>query len=263
MIRRIMSWLVGHGVTHLVMNLHHRPETLTAVVGDGSDLGATVRYSWEQPRVLGSAGGPRHALPLLTSGGTSDPFLIVNGDTLTDLDLKALIADHTSSTPRLVTMALVPNREFLRYGGVLVDGEGNVTGFTKRGPEAEGSWHYIGVQLADPSVFAPLPANVPLHTVGGVYDDLIRTRPGSVRAFRSGAAFWDVGTPADYLRMSRAFSNDPAGTSILWKDVEIGEGATLDECIVADGVRVPAGATYRRSILMMRNGALVVTPIDN
>src|SRR5438128_12573924 len=63
MIRRIIGWLAENGVRSIVLNLHHLPETLTAVVGDGSDLGASVRYSWEQPLVLGSAGGPRLALP--------------------------------------------------------------------------------------------------------------------------------------------------------------------------------------------------------
>src|SRR5450759_5358596 len=63
MIRRIVSWLASHGIVDVVLNLHHRPETLTAVIGDGSDLGVRARYSWEQPRVLGSAGGPRLALP--------------------------------------------------------------------------------------------------------------------------------------------------------------------------------------------------------
>ena len=76
--RRTIRWLVGHGVRDLVLNLHHKPESIAAVVGDGADLGARVRYSWESP-VLGSAGGPRHALPLLLDalspqggfGGTS------------------------------------------------------------------------------------------------------------------------------------------------------------------------------------------------
>ena len=54
----------GAGVRDLVLNLHHRPASIDARVGDGSDLGVRVRYSWEQP-VLGSAGGPRRALPLL------------------------------------------------------------------------------------------------------------------------------------------------------------------------------------------------------
>src|SRR4029453_6220116 len=67
LVRRTIRWLTRPGLTDLVVNLHHKPETITAVVGDGSDLGARVRYSWESP-VLGSAGGPRHALPLLLGG---------------------------------------------------------------------------------------------------------------------------------------------------------------------------------------------------
>src|SRR5437867_2464613 len=124
MIRRIIGWLAQNGVTSIVLNLHHLPETLTAVVGDGSDLGARVRYSWEQPLVLGSAGGPRLALPILGA----DTFLLVNGDTLTDVDLHALDAAHAGSDA-LVTLALVPNREPHRYGGVRLDGDRNVVGF--------------------------------------------------------------------------------------------------------------------------------------
>src|SRR5512132_2729599 len=69
--RRAIRSLVAQGITDLVLNLHHLPATVTASVGDGSDLGARVRYSWENP-VLGSAGGPRHALPLLTDSIVSD-----------------------------------------------------------------------------------------------------------------------------------------------------------------------------------------------
>src|SRR6266705_2339360 len=65
MICRIIAWLASRGGTDLVLNLHHRPDTIAAVVGDGADLGARVRYSWEQPVVLGSAGGPRQALPIV------------------------------------------------------------------------------------------------------------------------------------------------------------------------------------------------------
>jgi NDP-sugar pyrophosphorylase family protein len=264
MIRRIIRWLAGHGVHDLVVNLHHLPETLTAVVGDGSDLDARVRYSWEQPVVLGSAGGPRLALPILGA----DPFFIVNGDTLTDVDLSAIAAAHAESRAR-VTLALVPNREFDRYGGVIVDDEGRVTGFAPRGPGAAGTWHFIGVQVVEASVFAPLPNGRPLRTIGGVYDALVQTDPGTVRAFRCDAQFWDVGTAADYWRTSQALSTTgvDAGqrtridesarvtASILWDDVEVGAGATIDESIVADGVRVPAGATYRRAILLRAGDA--------
>src|SRR5213078_3877622 len=90
MIRRIAAWLVSQGVDDLVVNLHHRPETLTAVLGDGHDLGARVRYSWELPRILGSAGGPRLARPIVGAG----TFFIINGDTLTDVDLRDTAAAH-------------------------------------------------------------------------------------------------------------------------------------------------------------------------
>jgi NDP-sugar pyrophosphorylase family protein len=272
LIRRIATWLAAGGVTELVVNLHHRPETLTAVLGDGNDLGVRVRYSWEQPRVLGSAGGPRLALPLLGV----DTFLLVNGDTLTNLDVAALVDAHEREQA-LVTLALVPNVEFERYGGVHVDGDGRVTGFAPRGEASRGTGHFIGVQAVNASIFEPLSAGEPASTIGGLYDRLIAERPGSVRAHYSDAAFWDVGTAPDYLRTSQAFgegrpdvgknarvdrSADVDG-SVLWDDVQVGAGASLDHCIVADGVDVPAGARYRRSILMRGDEALVVTPIGD
>ena len=94
--RRILRWLGAAGVRDAVLNLHHLPHTLTEAIGDGSDIGLRVRYSWEMP-VLGSAGGPRRALPLLADGS----FLIVNGDTLTDIDLKTLVADHDAARQRV------------------------------------------------------------------------------------------------------------------------------------------------------------------
>src|SRR4029079_2711792 len=93
MIRRIVAWLAAQGVTDCVANLHHLPETVAAAIGDGMDLGVRVRYSWEQPAVLGSAGGPRLALPIIGA----DTFLIVNGDTLTDFDLRAMVDAHERS----------------------------------------------------------------------------------------------------------------------------------------------------------------------
>ena len=263
MIRRIAAWLVSRGVDDLVLNLHHRPETLTACLGDGRDLGARVRYSWELPRILGSAGGPHLARPIVGA----DPFLIVNGDTLTDVDL-AQLADAHAASGALVTLALVPNREFLRYGGVQLDGGGRVTGFVRRGPGAEGSYHYIGVQMVAGRVFDGIAPGAEASSIGGVYDAWMAAQPGSIRAVVSDAAFYDVGTPADYWRTSQAVaaaagsasSSVGSGTriaasarvtqSILWDDVEVGDGAQLDECIVTDGVRVPAGASHRRAILV-------------
>ncbi len=270
MVRRIIRWLTASGVTDLVLNLHHRPETVTAVVGDGADLSARVRYSWEQPQVLGSAGGPRLALPIIAA----EAFLIVNGDTLTDLDLAALVAAHRASGA-LVTLALVPNREFARYGGVQLDESGTIVGFVRRGPAAAESWHYIGVQVVNASVFAPLDPHVPCQSIGGVYDALMASKPGAVRGFRCDTEFWDVGTVDDYWQTSVALmrkegqSGSSVGRrvridrdarvegSILWDDVEVGAGAVIDGCIVTDGVSIPAGATYRDAVLVAEDAGRV------
>ncbi|HSK10291.1 MAG TPA: nucleotidyltransferase family protein, partial [Vicinamibacterales bacterium] len=142
LVTRILRWLAAAGVERFVLNLHHLPETIQAVVGDGSALGVEVRYSFEDP-ILGSAGGVRRALPLLAASRV----LVANGDTLTDVDLHAMLAAHAASGA-LVTMALVPNEEPARYGGVLVDAAGAVTGFVPRG-SAPPSWHFVGVQVLE------------------------------------------------------------------------------------------------------------------
>jgi len=276
MIRRIIGWLVAAGVTELVLNLHHRPESITAVVGDGADLGARVRYSWEQPTVLGSGGGPRLALPLVAD----DPFFIVNGDTLTALDLGSL-ADAHARSQALVTLALVPNRAFERYGGVRLDGDGRVTGFVPRGPQAEGTYHYVGVQVAHAAAFASIPAGTVARSIGGIYDTLMASHPGAVRGFVAEAEFWDVGTVADYIQTSRAFEArgltrrtdgahapriDPSARvvgSILWDDVDVGADAVVEACVVTDGVRIAPGSSYRQSVVCRRRDGdgVVVTPL--
>jgi mannose-1-phosphate guanylyltransferase len=275
MIRRIIRWLTARGVTDLVLNLHHLPETITAAVGDGSDLAARVRYSWEQPAVLGSGGGPRLALPLIAA----DPFLIINGDTLTDVDL-AVLADAHARSGALATLALVPNREFERYGGVLLDRERRVTGFVHRGPSAQGTFHYIGVQVAHAEAFSAIRPGDVARTIGGIYDSLIASRPGAIRGVVFDAEFWDVGTVADYWQTTRAFAEKspvvewmPAGLSridptarvidsILWDDVEVGARAVIETCILTDGVRIPDDAIYRGMILMQRDGDLMSVPLN-
>lgn len=282
LVRRIIRWLGSYDVTDLVLNLHYLPGTLTAVVGDGADLGVRVRYSWEQPQVLGSAGGPRQALPILGA----DRFYLINGDTLTDVNLAAVAAAHERSGAR-VTLALVPNREPHKYGGVRLDADFAVVGFVQRG-SAESSYHLFGVQIAQADVFQSLPPATPAKTIGGVYDALIRTEPGAIRGFICDARSWDIGTPMDYWVTSLAFmeaegagdsihgrdvrisSSARVTRSILWDDVEVGPGAVLDECIVTDGVRVPPESRHRRAILVRTasgtagaDGGLLVAPLTS
>jgi NDP-sugar pyrophosphorylase family protein len=265
--RRIIRWLAGRGIHEFVLNLHHRPATIASVIGDGSDLGVRVRYSWEQP-VLGSAGGPRHALPLLTEHGER-PFLIVNGDTLTDIDINAILQAHTESGA-LVTMAVIPNPRPDKYGGVRVDADRRVTGFTRPG-STDPSFHFIGIQAAEPRAFVTLEDGVPAESVNALYPRLIAESPQNVTAFVCEGAFSDIGTPRDYLETSLALSEIEgnrlaAGANLsiaesavitrtaLWDDVAVGSHVTLTDCIVADGVRIPDGASYERCAIVRAEG---------
>ncbi|MGC4085893.1 MAG: sugar phosphate nucleotidyltransferase [Vicinamibacterales bacterium] len=271
MVRRILTWLSDAGITDVVLNLHHLPESIASVVGDGSDLGIRTRYSWEQPVVLGSAGGPRQALPLVGA----ETFLVVNGDTLTDLSLAPLVTDHAASGA-LVTMAVIPNAEPERYSGLRVAGDGAVVGVVPRG-SSEPSFHFIGVQVVRRSAFDLAPAGRPSNSVGEVYDALIAERPGSIRVHRCTARFWDIGTVADYwtthwefaaAERSGSTSMIPAAQSdtsdsILWDNVTLGDGCHLSRCIVTDGVHVDAGSSWSNMILRRGDdGSVVASRID-
>jgi mannose-1-phosphate guanylyltransferase len=266
LITRILRTLRAAGVTDAVLNLHHLPHTLTRIVGDGSDLGMRVRYSWENP-VLGSAGGPRQALPLLEAS----TFLIVNGDTLADVDITALVAAHQRSGA-LVTLAVAANENPEKYGGIIASADGVVTAFAKRGSTGP-SYHFVGVQVAEARAFAPLEPRTPYESVGAVYPALMSDRPGSVRAHVCAAEFLDIGTPDDYLRTSLLLSAregtgvaQGAGTrvaatariddSILWDDVEVGAGSMLKQCIVTDGAHVPEDTSWVGVTLRYADGEL-------
>jgi NDP-sugar pyrophosphorylase family protein len=257
LVRRILGTLAASGIADVVLNLNHRPETITSVAGDGGDLGVHVRYSWEVP-ILGSAGGLRRALPLLLPRGTG-AFLTLNGDTLTNVDLRAVVDRHRESGA-LVTMAVVPNTEPQKYSGLIVDDDDAVIGLAPRG-SAQPSYHFFGVQVVEAAALASVPDGVPCETVRTLYPALTAERRGSVRAFRCSAEYHDIGTPADYLATSLRFAEreGPSGLigarakldasariekSVLWDDVSVGAGALLRECVVTDGVDVPADTSW-------------------
>lgn len=267
LVERIVVGLRRHAVIDLLLNLHYLPSTITGVVGDGSGLGVRVRYSWEVP-LLGSGGGPRRAFSLVSD----DRLWLVNGDTLSDVDLQAMGREH-AQTDALVTMAVIPNPAPARYGGVVVDDDGTVTAFVPRGSPGP-TWHFVGVQVAERAAFAPLADGVPAESVTGVYRSLMSGRRGAVRAFRTATRFLDIGTPCDYLEACLAIADASVvaplsarvaptarlSRAVLWDAVEIGEGVALDQVVVTRGVRVPPGFTAARAVLTPGSGGPAVTP---
>jgi mannose-1-phosphate guanylyltransferase len=265
LIVRILQQLHRAGVRRVVINLHHRADTITRVVGDGAQLGIEVRYSWET-QILGSGGGPARALPLLAA----DRFFIVNGDTLTDVDLSALANAHARSGA-LATLAVAPaNLE--KYNALLADDLGRFVGTAPRGtepatiPAALQSWHFVGVQAVNAAAFAGVEPTRPSEVLRGIYPALAARDAGAIRVIRASGAFYDIGTPADYLETARRFAIDERrpldrgsaariapsariADTVLWDRVTVGDHVRLTECVVADDVVIPAGMQYDRMVI--------------
>jgi NDP-sugar pyrophosphorylase family protein len=274
-IARILEWLRAAGVRRVVLNLHHRAETITRVVGDGSQWDLEVRYSWEGT-VMGSAGGPRRALPLLEA----NRFLIVNGDTLTDCDLRAVARRHLDTGAR-VTMAVVAG-DVDRYGGVLVGPDSIVKGFARgkraaaaipptalqSGPpgepgadaariattrsssidssaasaEAPTCLHFIGVQAADADAFAAVPDDEPSETVRTLYPRLLADNPGAIAAYASAAEFLDVGTPAGYIDAVARVTEREGRPFDRGLDTRVATSAVVERSVLWDRVAIGEGA---------------------
>ncbi|HUF47730.1 MAG TPA: sugar phosphate nucleotidyltransferase [Vicinamibacterales bacterium] len=258
LIERALGWLVREGATDVVVNLHHRPETIAAVLGDGTHLGVRVRYSWE-PGILGSAGGPRHALPLLDG----DAILIVNAEPLVDCAVAPLVAAHEASGAD-VTLAVVPHPAPDVFSGLAVDDGGVVRAIVPKG-RAAGTWHFVGVQIAAARVFAPLPDDTPAETMNGIYGELIAA--GRVRAHPVDGPVIHVGTPAEYLDAAIALGRTAASDTVIepgvrdvspsarlrrtvvWAGASIGAHVDLVNCIVTS-VTLPAGFAARDAVIV-------------
>jgi NDP-sugar pyrophosphorylase family protein len=257
LVEHVLAWLRSAGVSDVVLNLHHRPETITSVLGDDTHLGMRIRYSWEDP-ILGSAGGPARAFTLLET----DRALIVNGDTLCALDITPLLACH-QRTGASVTLAVIPNPAPDHYNGLVLDDEDRVRGRIPKGRATAGTWHFVGVQVVDAVAFASLDPAAPADTIPGLYLDMAAEHPGSVRAWRVDTPFVDVGTPRDYLRtaLTRARGDHAASITncVVWPDARIEPGVTLDHCVVAGPVTLTSGFAAERAVIVP---AAVLRPGD-
>jgi MurNAc alpha-1-phosphate uridylyltransferase len=143
--------LAAAGIGDVVINLSWLPHRIRAVLGDGRDFGVRIQYSDEGPVALETGGGIFNALHLLGPA----PFLVVNGDTFTDIDLGALArtagsemgAQAARGTGALARLVLVPNPPQHARGDFGLDGDNVVE-------RDAGRLTYSGVGVFRPDFFA-------------------------------------------------------------------------------------------------------------
>ncbi|MGB0514465.1 MAG: N-acetylmuramate alpha-1-phosphate uridylyltransferase MurU [Wenzhouxiangellaceae bacterium] len=190
LIERQIDRLREAGLDEIVINLGWRGHQIEARLGDGRALGVTIEYSREPETALETAGGIVQALPLLGS----EPFLVVNSDIETDLDLKPLTAMRLEADAHLV---LVDNPEHHRSGDfALIDGRLRLTGSPK--------YTYSGIGVFRPALFAPLPpGRLPLRPVleQAIADDRVTGQRHSGR-------WLDIGTPERLAELNRVLGHE-------------------------------------------------------
>jgi NDP-sugar pyrophosphorylase family protein len=125
MVVHLLRWLRQAGVTEIAINLHHLPEAIPAALGTGEEWGVRLTYSRE-PEIRGTAGAARQLADWL-----SDPFLVVYGDILVDIDLGPLFEMHRERGA-VATIGLHPVEDPTRAGIVVTDPDGRVRRFVEK-----------------------------------------------------------------------------------------------------------------------------------
>lgn len=194
-----------HGITDVVINLHHRGEALRAALGDGSQYGVRIIYSPEDP-LLDTGGAIKNAEPLLAD----DDFVVLNADTIIDLPLERLIAAHRE---RRATATLVLRRDpdQQRYGLVEIDDRGRVRRFLGQpaaAPVGLTAYMFAGLHLLSPRVFRHMPTLRPFSITRETYPTLLaEDEPFYGLPFDG---FWRViDTSADLARATLALATSP------------------------------------------------------
>lgn len=140
--RPFLAWLldrwIAQGVRRFVLSVGYRAEAIHAHFG-ASFRGAEIDYAVEEAP-LGTGGGLLLAAAQLSG---NESFLLLNGDTLLDVELRPLAEVHARRAAD-VTIALIANSQESRYGGVQVDAEGRIAAFdVERAPAANGGVYLI------------------------------------------------------------------------------------------------------------------------
>ncbi len=143
----ILDLLDAHSFEHVIANLHYFPDSIRDHFGD------RLEYRYE-PELLGTAGGVRGCADFF--GG--EPFLVISGDALTDIDLGALAARH-QQTGGIATLAVKKVADTREFGVVLHDRDGRITGFQEKPApeEALSDLGNCGIYVFDPRIFEYFP----------------------------------------------------------------------------------------------------------
>ncbi len=112
LLQRNIEYLKSFGFHDFVINVHHYPEQITGFLKEQKNFGCNIIISDETDALLETGGGLKKAAQYLAG---ENPFLVMNVDILTNLDVSQMIAHHKEhrSLATLAVTSRVTSRYFL------------------------------------------------------------------------------------------------------------------------------------------------------
>jgi mannose-1-phosphate guanylyltransferase len=244
----VLDHLVEHGVHEVIMSSPYLEDTFEPFL---RARGGDPAITWvTETEPLGTGG----AIVSVLDRVGNDPFLALNGDILTDLDLTAMVAAHRDRRAA-VSIALHHVEDARAFGLVASDPDGRITRFREKPTELVPGDINAGTYVLDPAALAAWPAGVYHWIEGEIFPALIRDN-AAVFAFPSDAYWLDLGTPEQYLQ-AHADLLDGAIRGRSYAAPWVGEGADVDpdaglgrHAVVGPAARVGAGADVDDSVLL-------------
>jgi len=182
---RVVTYCVRQGVRRVILCTGYLGDQFAewyAVHPQSCD----VRLSCE-PASLGTAGALKHAASLIRT----NPFLVLNGDSLCEIDLPTLVSRHVAGAG-LMTLALTPADSRTDAGCVTVNHEGRLIAFSEKQSGSEARFHNAGMYVLDQSVLDRIPSGRPWSLEHDLMPDLLNE---GIYGQVFDEPLYDIGTP--------------------------------------------------------------------
>ncbi|KPJ76473.1 MAG: hypothetical protein AMJ54_11630 [Deltaproteobacteria bacterium SG8_13] len=183
------------GCRAIVVNTHHLPNRIENHV-DQQHYRIPVHIRHE-PQILGTGGAVRNVADFWDE----KPFMVINADIVSDIDLRKVYRFHNSH-PHPVSLVLCPHPDF---NTVAVDEKGFVVGFSERPNDPLARGHrmltFTGIQVLDPTVLDHIPPTG-FYSIIDAYRSILAAG-GQIVSLTVQNRYWqDIGTPDAYRRVS-------------------------------------------------------------
>ncbi len=205
-LERNILFLSSFGIKDIIINVHHFAGQIIDFIKANKGFGSNISFSDETNEVLETGGGIKKARWFFEKD--IEPFVVMNVDILTDMNLNQMILQHEANNP-IATLA-VTSRKASRY--FLFDKSGNLCGWQnvktgKKKISREVSDYFqkafSGIHIISPNIF-PLIKMEGKFSMVDVYLELSKTH--TIASFdHSNSRFIDVGKPESILKAEETF----------------------------------------------------------